>query len=100
MAGTFMTGAPQYAQDSIPSLPVHQQSDTNITGHLATRFHANLPISRLSSHAIISLNTFTQAHKGPNGDKEGSAMGAMGDLARRTWQRLGQRSENQAILFL
>ncbi|KAL9057548.1 MAG: hypothetical protein Q9162_002281 [Coniocarpon cinnabarinum] len=93
-------GAPQHAQDSIPSLPPHLQSDTHITAHLASRFHVSLPTARLSSHALIALNTYTSSQKGPNGGKEGSAMGAAEELASRAWTRLGQRGENQALVFL
>lgn len=101
MAGTFMQGGmPQHAQDSIPALPAHLQSDTHITAHLASRFHLNLPVARLSSHALVALNTFTTSSKGSDGGKEGSAVAAVQDLANRSWQRLGQRSENQSIVFL
>lgn len=93
-------GAPQHAQESLPSLPAHEQSDTRLTAHIASRFHVNLPITRLSSHAYISVNTYTSSAKGPNGQKEGSAMGAAEELASRAWTRLGARGENQAVLFL
>lgn len=101
MAGNFLAaGTPQYAQDSLPALPPHLQSDTHITAHLASRFHVSRPTAQLSSHALIALNTYTSSQKGPDGGKEGSAMGAIEELASRAWARLGQRSENQAILFL
>jgi chitin synthase len=64
------------------------------------RFHVSLPTARLSSQALICLNTYTTSSKGPNGGKEGSAMGEAEDLARRAWARLGSRAENQAVLFL
>ncbi|KAL2003441.1 hypothetical protein VTN02DRAFT_3844 [Thermoascus thermophilus] len=89
-----------HTQSSLPSLPAHLQSDTHLTGHLASRFHVSLPVSRLSSQALICLNTFTSSMKGPDGGKEGSAMGEAEDLARRAWTRLGARGENQAIVFL
>lgn len=91
---------PQHAQASLPQLPAHLQSDTHLTAHLASRFHVSLPTAQLSSHAIISLNTYTSSAKGPNGNKEGSAMGAAEELAARAWTRLGSRQENQAVLFL
>lgn len=101
MAGTFLgAGAPQHAQDSVPSLPPHLQSDTHITAHLASRFHVSLPTARLSSHGLIALNTYTSSQKGPDGGKDGSAMGATEELASRAFARLGQRSENQAVVFL
>lgn len=101
MAGTFMAqGMPQHAQDSLPQLPAHLQSDTHLTAHLASRFHVSLPTAQLSSHAIVALNTFTSPQKGRDGDKQGSAMAAVEQLAQRSWSRLGQRQENQAAIFL
>ncbi|KAF2197287.1 CHS5 chitin synthase, class V [Delitschia confertaspora ATCC 74209] len=97
---SFQSGVPQYAQQSLPSLPAHLQSDTHLTAHLASRFHAHLPIASLSSHAIISLNTYTDSSRGPDGGKDGSAQSAAEDLAMRAWTRLGHRSESQAIVFL
>jgi len=76
------------------------QSDTGLTAHLASRFHAHLPTSQLSSHAIISLNTFAGSSKGIDGGKAGSAWEASDDLASRAWTRLGQRNEDQAVVFL
>ncbi|KAK4541664.1 hypothetical protein LTR36_007808 [Oleoguttula mirabilis] len=90
--------APQTA--NLVSLPAHSQSDTGITSHVASRYHINQPITTLSSQAYISVNTYTSAAKGPNGGKEGSAMGAAEELAERMWTRLGARQENQAALFL
>ncbi len=57
-------------------------------------------MSRVSSQALISLNTYTSSAKGPDGGKLGSAMGEAEDLARRAWSRLGGRGENQAVVFL
>ncbi|KAI9844601.1 MAG: hypothetical protein M1837_005453 [Sclerophora amabilis] len=93
-------GNPAHAQPSLPSLPAHLQSDTHITAHLASRFHVGHPVAQLSSHALISLNTYTSSAKGPDGGKEGSAMGAAEELAGRMWTRLGGRGENQAAVFL
>jgi chitin synthase len=90
----------QAIEDSLPSLPLHEQSDTGLTQHLARRFHAHLPTARLSSQALITLNTYTSATSGPNGGEEGSAAAATKDLASRLWARLGHRQENQAVLFL
>ncbi|KAH8705178.1 chitin synthase ChsE [Talaromyces proteolyticus] len=92
--------APSHSQSSLPSLPSHLQSDTHLTAHLASRFHISLPTARLSSQALICINTYTSSAKGPDGDKEGSAMGEAEDLARRAFTRLGARGENQAIVFL
>lgn len=101
MAGTFMnSGAPQYTQDSLPDLPAHLQSEAQLAAHLASRYHVALPTARLSSHALINLNTFTSSALGPNGGKEGSAMGACEELASRVFSRLGARAEDQAVLFL
>lgn len=97
---SFPGSMPSHAQSSLPSLPAHLQSDTHITSHLASRFHVSLPTARLSSQALICLNTYTTSTKGPDGGKEGSAMGEAEDLARRAFTRLGARSENQAIVFL
>ena len=91
---------PQHATASLPLLPAHLQSDTHLTSHLASRFHVSEPTARLSSQAIISINTYTSSAKGPNGGKEGSAMGAADDLAARAWTRLAARQENQAVVFL
>jgi chitin synthase len=96
----FGGGQPQHAEDSLPALPHHLQSDTQLTAHLASRYHAHLPTARLSSHAIISLNTYTSSSRGPNGHEEGSAMAAAKELASRAWARLGHREENQAVVFL
>ncbi|EJT78647.1 hypothetical protein GGTG_03746 [Gaeumannomyces tritici R3-111a-1] len=89
-----------HTQPSLPSLPAHLQSDTHLTGHLASRFHVSLPTARLSSHAFISINTYSSSSKGPDGGKAGSAHGEAEDMADRAFLRLGHRSENQAILFL
>ncbi|KAF2870508.1 chitin synthase-domain-containing protein [Massariosphaeria phaeospora] len=97
---SFAGNAPQFSQPSLPALPQHLQSDTHLTAHLASRFHAHLPTATLSSHAVISLNTYTDASRGPDGGKDGSAQQAAEDLAQRAYMRLGQRSENQAIVFL
>lgn len=94
------SGGGAHTQPSLPSLPAHLQSDTQITAHLASRFHVNLPTARLSSHAFISLNTYTSSTKGVDGGKEGSAMAGAEDMADRAFLRLGHRTENQAILFL
>ena len=63
-------------------------------------FHVSLPVSRLSSQALISLNTYTSSAKGPDGGTAGSAMGEAEELAGRAWSRLGGRGENQAVVFL
>ena len=93
-------GVPQHAQASLPALPAHLQTDTHLTAHLASRFHVLLPTAQLSTNALISLNTYTSSAKGPNGGKEGSAMGEAEELAARAWTRLGARQENQAVVFL
>ncbi|KAI1775315.1 glycosyltransferase family 2 protein [Hypoxylon cercidicola] len=89
-----------HTQPSLPSLPAHLQSDTHLTAHLASRFHVSIPTARLSSHALISLNTYTSSTKGLDGGKEGSAMAGAEDMADRAFLRLGHRTENQAVLFL
>jgi len=89
-----------HTQPSLPSLPAHLQSDTHLTAHLASRFHVSLPTARLSSHALISLNTYTSSAKGLDGGKDGSAMAGAEDMADRAFLRLGHRSENQAVVFL
>ncbi|KAI6083136.1 glycosyltransferase family 2 protein [Hypoxylon rubiginosum] len=89
-----------HTQPSLPSLPAHLQSDTHLTAHLASRFHVSIPTARLSSHALISLNTYTSSSKGLDGGKEGSAMAGAEDMAERAFLRLGHRTENQAVLFL
>ena len=94
-----MTAA-QHSQANIVALPSHQLSDTGITSHIASRYHAHFPVSNLSSQGIVSINTYTSSARGPNGGKEGSGMGAMEELANRIWSRLGNRQENQAAIFL
>ncbi|KAI2625179.1 glycosyltransferase family 2 protein [Xylaria nigripes] len=94
------SGGGAHTQPSLPSLPAHLQSDTHLTAHLASRFHVAIPTARLSSHALISLNTYTSSTKGLDGGKEGSAMAGAEDMAERAFLRLGHRTENQAILFL
>lgn len=93
-------GSAQFAERSLSNLPSHLQNDTQLTAHLASRFHAHYPTARLSTQAVIALNTYTNAAKGPNGDVEESAMGATRELASRAWARLGHRGENQAMVFL
>ncbi|KAL4870066.1 hypothetical protein BDV12DRAFT_166535 [Aspergillus spectabilis] len=101
MVGASPAGqTPSHVQSSLPSLPAHLQSDTHLTAHLASRFHVGLPTARLSSHGLISLNNYTSSSKGPDGGKDGSAMGEAEDLARRAFTRLGARGENQAVVFL
>ena len=63
-------------------------------------YHVSLPVSRLSSQALVSVNTYASSTKGPDGGKAGSAMGEAEDLAGRAWARLGGRGENQAVVFL
>jgi chitin synthase len=101
MASYLATGnVPAHAQPSLPALPAHLQSDTNLTAHLASRFHVSLPTARLSSQGLICLNTYTVSSRGHNGGKEGSSMGEAEELAKRAWTRLGTRGENQAVMFL
>lgn len=85
---------------NLASLPAHLQSDTGLTSHIASRYHINNPITTLSSQAYISVNTYTNAAKGPNGEKSGSAMGVAEELAQRMWSRLAHRQESQAAVFL
>ncbi|KAK4166060.1 chitin synthase 8 [Cladorrhinum sp. PSN259] len=92
-------GGGAHTQPSLPSLPAHLQSDTHITAHLASRFHVSIPTARLSSHALVCLNTYTSSTKG-DGSRDSCAMSAAEDMAERAYIRLGHRSENQAILFL
>jgi chitin synthase len=87
-------------QPSLPSLPGHQQTENAITGHLASRFHAHLPVANISSHGFVAINTNTDPSRGVDGGKDGSALQATEDLAQRAYMRLGQRSEDQAVVFL
>ncbi|KAF2222813.1 CHS5 chitin synthase, class V [Elsinoe ampelina] len=89
-----------HTQASLPALPQHLLNERDIASHLASRYHVQAPVSQLSSQAIVSINTFTSSAQGPNGQKEGSAMGAAEELASRIWTRLGARQENQAVVFL
>jgi hypothetical protein len=89
-----------HSQANLVALPAHSQSDTGLTSHIASRYHAQLPVSNLSSQGIVSINTYTSSTRGPNGGKEGSAMGSMEELASRIWTRLGTRQENQAAVYL
>lgn len=97
MGGNGSGGA--HTQPSLPSLPAHLQSDTHLTAHLASRFHVSIPTARLSSHALVCLNTYTNSAKG-DGTRDSCAMSAAEDMAERAFIRLGHRSENQAVLFL
>jgi len=86
-----MAQPPPQSQPSLPSLPSHLQSDTHITAHLASRFHLSLPTATVSSHAIVSLNTFTT----PN------VVGVeLENMAGKMWRRLGARGEDQVAVFL
>jgi chitin synthase len=87
-------------QPSLPALPTHQQSDTGVTAALASRYHAHLPVAVISSHGFVSVNTYTDASRGVDGGKEGSAHQAAEDLAQRAYMRLGHRSEDQIVAFL
>lgn len=87
-------------QPSLALLPQHSQTDTGLTSALASRFHAHMPTATLSSHAIIALNTYTDPTRGVDGGEDGSAVQAAKDLAHRAYMRLGQRSEDQAVIFL
>lgn len=93
-------GGGAHTQASLPSLPIHLQSDTHITAHLASRYHVSHPTARLSSHALVSINTYTSSSRGIDGGKEGSALAGAEDMANRAFLRLGHRSENQAVLLL
>jgi chitin synthase len=88
-----------HTQPSLPALPAHSQSDTQLTAHLASRFHVSLPTARLSSHALLCINTYTSSTKG-DGSRDSSAMAAAEDLAERAFLRMGHRTENQAVTFL
>lgn len=85
---------------SLPSLAQHQQSDTGLTSALASRYHAHLPIATLSTQGIVAINTCTDPGRGVDGGKEGSAHQAAEELSQRAYTRLGQRSEDQAVVFL
>lgn len=87
-------------QPSLTALPQHQQNENGITSALASRYHAQLPIATLSSHALVAFNTFKDASRGVDGGKDGSAHQFSEDLVQRAYNRLGQRSEDQAIVFL
>jgi chitin synthase len=87
-------------QPNLALQPAHQQTDTGLTSALASRFHAHMPTATLSSHAIVSLNTYTDPSRGVEGGEDGSAVQAVKDLAHRAYMRLGQRSEDQAVVFL
>ncbi|KAI1108071.1 chitin synthase [Nemania sp. NC0429] len=100
MGGGGGSSGGAHTQPSLPSLPAHLQSDTHLTAHLASRFHVSIPTARLSSHALISLNTYTSSTKGLDGGKDGSAMAGAEDMADRAFMRMGHRSENQVVLFL
>lgn len=89
-----------HSQANLVALPAHNQSDTGITSHIASRYHAHLPVTSLSGQAVISVNTYTSSTKGPNGGEDGSAQGSMKDMASRIWTRLGHRQESQAAVFL
>ncbi|KAF2747835.1 glycosyltransferase family 2 protein [Sporormia fimetaria CBS 119925] len=99
MALSF-TNAPQHAQSALQKLPQHQQTADNLTAHLASRYHQQLATASLSSQAIVAINTYKGSTQGPDGGKDGSAQQAVEDLAMRAYTRLGQRLEDQAVVFL
>lgn len=103
VTGITSSFAVRYASDSPPRQSVRTISWISSSWSNADAFysyHVNLPVSRLSSQALISVNTYTSSAKGPDGGKEGSAMGEAEELAGRAWSRLGGRGENQAVVFL
>ncbi|KAK9454909.1 chitin synthase-domain-containing protein [Dipodascopsis uninucleata] len=73
----------------ISQLSAAALTDQAITAHLGSRFHSNLPISFISSHSLIAINT----HTAP----ETLEVVA---LASRAYDRLLRRAENQLIIFL
>jgi chitin synthase len=85
---------------SLPALGQHQQSDTGLTSALASRYHAHMPIATLSSHGIVAVNTCTDASRGIDGGKEGSAQQGAEEMGQRAYLRLGHRSEDQVVVFL
>ena len=95
-----MASNPQLGQANLVALPSHLLNEEGLTSHIASRFHARHPISTISSQAIVSINTFTSPSQGSNGNKNGSATGAMEELAQRLYSRLSYRLENQAVTFL
>ncbi|KAK9362997.1 chitin synthase-domain-containing protein [Lipomyces starkeyi] len=73
----------------ISQLSATALSEHAITAHLGARFHYGLPISSISTHSLISINTFTSP--------EPFEVAA---LAARAYDRLLRRAENQLIVFL
>ncbi|KAK9248318.1 chitin synthase-domain-containing protein [Lipomyces tetrasporus] len=73
----------------ISQLSTTALSDHAITAHLGARFHNGLPISSISTHSLISINTFTSP--------EPFEIAA---LAARAYDRLLRRAENQLVIFL
>lgn len=100
MASNSFAGQPQYLTASLPALPQHLQSDTQLTAHLASRFHAHIPSALLSSQGVVALNSYTRPDAGVEGSEEGSGAAATKDLGARAYARLGRRNESQAIVFL
>jgi chitin synthase len=86
--------------ESLAALPAHTQTEANLTSHLASLYHAGHATTQLSSHGLVSFNTYTSSARGPDGGEAGSAMAATKELASRAWARLGHRGENQAVVFL
>lgn len=99
-SASYLGNSAAHTQASLPSLPAHLQTDSHLATHLASRYHVSLPTARLSSQALICINTFTSSAKGPDGGRDGSAMGEAAELAKRAWTRLGHRGEDQAVVFL
>ncbi|KAK9368538.1 chitin synthase-domain-containing protein [Lipomyces kononenkoae] len=64
-------------------------SEHAITAHLGARFHHGLPISFISTHSLVAINTFTSADPFQ-----------VAALAARAYDRLLRRAENQLIIFL
>lgn len=83
--------------ETLPSIPPSLQPAASVTTHLASRFYASSPATRISSHALAVLNPYQVAK---NVNEEGTTVPELLDLAEGALARLSRLSENQTFLFL
>ncbi|KAH6880471.1 class V chitin synthase [Thelonectria olida] len=83
-----------------PPLPASLQPAASITTHLASRFYASSPATRISSHALAILNTYQSTAKDVDGEKESATIPEATHVVDGALARLSRLSENQTFLFL
>lgn len=89
-----------HGEPSLPSLPASLQPTASITAQLASRFHASFPASRISSNAVVILNTHHATVKTSTAGKEDATPPEVLNVIDGALARLSRLSENQTFLFL